>query len=83
MATSEESGGDGVEGVETSLGGSQLQSPLLLLLLLQLEDMAEPSFQGSPLASAKGEGSQSLSYCRWPTQAINGKQNLLKGVPTP
>lgn len=50
-----ESGGDGVEGVERSLGGSQLQSPLVLLLLLQLEDMAGISFQTSPPGSGKEE----------------------------
>lgn len=40
-------GGEGVEGVDRSLEGSQLQSPLVLLLLLQLEDMAGASFQTS------------------------------------
>ena len=50
-----ERGGDGVEGVERSLGGSQLQSPLVLLLLLQLEDMAGASFQTSPLGSGEEE----------------------------
>lgn len=50
-----ESGGEGVEGVERSLGGSQLQSPLVLLLLLQLEDMAGASFQTSPPGSGEEE----------------------------
>lgn len=44
-----------MEGVERSLGGSQLQSPLVLLLLLQLEDMAGASFQTSPPGSGEEE----------------------------
>lgn len=52
-----ESGGEGVEGVERSLGGSQLHSPLVLLLLLQLKDMAGVSFQISlPSSAADKEG---------------------------
>lgn len=50
-----ERGGEGVEGVDRSLEGSQLQSPLVLLLLLQLEDMAGASFQTSLLGSGEEE----------------------------
>lgn len=44
-----------MEGVDRSLEGSQLQSPLVLLLLLQLEDMAGASFQTSLPGSGEEE----------------------------
>lgn len=68
-----ESGGDGVDGVERSLGGSQLQSPLVLLLLLQLEDMAGTSFQTSPPGSGKEEEEgQILPWDMWPRMEWGG-----------
>lgn len=67
-----ERGGEGVEGVDRSLEGSQLQSPLVLLLLLQLEDMAGASFQtslpGSGEEKRKVRSSLETGVQGWGTQ---------------
>lgn len=68
-----ERGGEGVEGVDRSLEGSQLQSPLVLLLLLQLEDMAGASFQTSlPGSGEREEEDQALPWDTCPGMGEQG-----------
>lgn len=77
-----------MEGVERSLGGSQLHSPLVLLLLLQLKDMAGVSFQISlPSSAAEKEGQLCTTHpgtgARCPTVCSYLGQEVLGGGRAP